>query len=112
MTIPGLHLTQIGSGDFLLEPARSLNIGEKNTLIVEVVSRLQQARATRMYYDLSAVPLIDPFYYAWLDELARALLTINVGMVCVNIQPAAAFALAGFLTRMPVFETALDIHGR
>lgn len=112
MTIAGLHLTRIGSVDFLVEPARSLNIRDKGTLIVEVVSRLQQARATRMYYDLSAVPLIDPLYYSWLDELARALLTVNVGMVCVNMQPATAFALAGFLRQMPVFATALDIHGR
>jgi len=76
------------------------------------VSRLLQARATRLYYDLSDLGLIDPLYYAWLDALARAVLTVNVKMVCVNMQPAAAFALAGFIKQMPVFETALDIHGR
>jgi rsbT antagonist protein RsbS len=112
VTIQGLHLTQIGSGDFLLEPARSLNIQDQGELIVGVVARLMQARATRLYYDLSSVQLIDPLYYSWLDALARAALTANVRMVCVNMQPAAAFALAGFLGQMPVFSTALDIHGR
>ena len=112
MNVSGLHLTQIGCSDFLLEPARSLNIRDKDKLIVGVVSRLLQARATRLYYDLSDLGLIDPLYYAWLDGLARAVLTVNVKMVCVNMQPAAAFALAGFIKQMPVFETALDIHGR
>lgn len=112
MTVSGLHLTQIGRSDFLLEPARSLNIGDKDMLIEGVVSRLLQAKATRLYYDLSALGLIDPLYYAWLDALARALLTVNVKMVCVNMQPTAAFALAGFIKQMPVFETALDIDGR
>ncbi len=112
MTVPGLHLTQIGRSDFLLEPARSLNIRDKDCLIEGVVSRLSQAKAVRLYYDLSNLGLIDPLYYAWLDALARALLTVNVKTVCVNMQPTAAFALAGFIDRMPVFETALDIHGR
>lgn len=108
--VPGLHLTRIGNGDFLLEPAPSLNIGDKGELIVGIVTHLMQAKVSCLYYDLSDVPLIDPHYYYWLDELARAARTTNVKMVCINMQPAAAFALAGFLRKTPVFSTALGIH--
>jgi len=111
MGIPGLHLTQIGSGDFLLEPTRSLNIRVTDTLIESIAARLQQGRATRLYYDLAEQALIDPVYYAWLDALARAVLAINVRMVCIHMQPTAAFALAQFMRETPSFETALDISG-
>ena len=37
MAIPGLHLTQIGSDDFLLEPSRALNIGIGDELVVEIL---------------------------------------------------------------------------
>lgn len=111
MSIPGLHLTQIGSGDFLLEPSRSLNICDRDKLIERVATRLQQARASRLYYDLSEQAIIDPVYYAWLNALARTTGAINVRMVCVHMQPTAAFALAQFTHEIPAFETALDISG-
>lgn len=111
MGIPGLHLTQIGSGDFLLEPSRSLNIRDQHPLIEHIAGRLQHARASRLYYDLSEQALIDPVYYAWLDALARTVQAINVKMVCIHMQPTAAFALAQFMRGAPAFETALDISG-
>ena len=109
MPIPGIHLTQIGSGDFLLEPANSLNIGEPETLIENIAGQLLRARASHLYYDLSERALIDPVYYNWLSTLARALLAINVKMVCIHMQPTAAFALAQFMQEPPLFATALDI---
>ena len=109
MTIPGLHLTQIGGGDFLLEPTKSLNVRDLSRLVESITARLMQARASRLYYDLSGLALIDPLYYGWLDTLARAAKTINVKMICINMQPTAAFALSKFITKMPVFETALNI---
>lgn len=111
MLIQGLHLTQINSGDFLLEPSRSLNIQDADMLIDNIAARLQQAHASRLYYDLSALALIDPVYYGWLDTLARTLQALNVSMVCIHMQPTAAFGLAQFLHETPVFETALDISG-
>ena len=48
MSIPGLHLTQIGSDDFLLEPSRGLNIHDQGNLIRSMVERLQHAKATRL----------------------------------------------------------------
>ena len=109
MSIPGLHLTKIGGGDFLLEPSRSLNIPDQDELITSITARLMQARASRLYYDLSSLTLIDPLYYAWLDKLARSAQAINVRMICINMQPTAAFALSKFIREMPTFETALSI---
>ena len=111
MVIPGLHLTQIGSDDFLLEPSRGLNIREQGNLIRSLVARLQHAKATRMYYDLAEQAIIDPVYYAWLNKLARALLTINIKMICIHMQPTAAFALVQFTNERPIFGTAIDISG-
>ena len=109
MAIQGLHLTQIGGGDFLLEPSRSLNIRDQAGLIESITARLMQAHASRLYYDLSGLALIDPLYYAWLDTLARSAQTVNVRMICINMQPTAAFALSKFMNKRPAFETALGI---
>jgi rsbT antagonist protein RsbS len=111
MSISGLHLTRIGHGDFLLDPLKSLNIRDQDRLIVEVTAYLLQMRAVRLYYDLSDLALIDPLYYSWLESLARATRTINVSMICVGMQPTAAFSLAQFLQKMPTFQTALEIDG-
>lgn len=110
MSIPGLHLTQIGSGDFLLDPSRSLNVCDKDGLIEKVAAHLMQVRAVRLYYDLSDLGLIDPLYYSWLDGLARAMRIINVEMICIRMQPTAAFALARFIEGQPAFRTALEIQ--
>ena len=112
MTIPGLHLTQIGSDDFLLEPSRGLNIHDQGALIRSLVARLLHAKATRLYYDLAEQVIIDPVYYAWLNKLARALLTINIKMICIHMQPTAAYALVQFTRETPTFGSALDISGR
>lgn len=112
MSIPGLHLTQIGSEDFLLEPSRGLDVGDADKLIESIIGRLLGARASRLYYDLSTQAIIDPVYYGWLNKLARTAQAINVKMVCVYMQPTAAFTLAQFARDVPAFETALDITGR
>ena len=111
MKISGLHLTHIGNDDFLLEPSRGLNIHDQKNLIEALVARLQQVKVTHMYYDLAEQIIIDPLYYAWLNKLARALLTINIKMICIHMQPTAAFALAQFTQESPIFGTALDISG-
>ena len=109
MALPGIHLTRIGESDFLLEPLRSLNIGDSAALTEGVVERLLQAGATRLYYDLSTQALIDPVYYRWLNQLARTVAAVNVKMVCVHMQPTAAYGLVQFEREAPVFETALEI---
>lgn len=111
MSISGLHLTQIGHGDFLLDPLKSLNIRDRDRLIEEVTAYLLQVRAVHLFYDLSDLALIDPLYYSWLESLARAARTVNVKMICVRMQPTAAFALSRFLQEIPTFQTALEIDG-
>jgi rsbT antagonist protein RsbS len=109
MAIAGVHLTRIGKGDFLFEPLSSMNIQDQDRLILELVAHLQQGQGRRLYYDLNTLPVIDPVYYGWLDSLARTCQTLNVKMICINMQPTAAFTLSQFLAGRPVFETALGI---
>lgn len=112
MNIAGVHLTLIGIADMLMEPGRSLDISARDDLLVDIIGRLQEAKAERLYYDLAEVQVIDPAYYHWLDALARACRSINVRMICIHMQPTAAFALAHQLNDMPLFETAHDVMGR
>ena len=109
MTIPGVHLTRIGKGNFLLEPLRSMNIQDQGTLMRDIVAQVQQEQGLRLYYDLNGVPVIDPVYYGWLDKLARTCQALNIKMICINMQPTAAFTLSKFLAVKPVFETALSV---
>ena len=109
MSLAGLHLTAIGQGRFLLEPGSGLDIGQKDALIVGILSRLQEGDASELYYHLGSVPLIDHAYYDWLDALARSCVTINVRMICVHMQPTAAFALSHMLKGPPSFASALTL---
>lgn len=105
------HLTQIGRRDFLLEPGRGLDVGHPGPLIEAVLTRLQTAKPARLYYDLAELPLIDPVYYNWLNALARACQTMNVALICIHMQPTAAFGLTSFITQAPAFTTARDVAG-
>jgi rsbT antagonist protein RsbS len=107
----GYHLTLIGGGDFLLDPTRALDVSQGDRLIEEIAARLAQANPSRLYYDLAELPLIDLGYYRWLNQLARACDCLNVRLVCIHMQPTAAFALAHRLKEPPRFETALDVAG-
>lgn len=109
MAISGVHLTRIGKGNFLLEPRRSMNIQEQNMLMREIVAAVQQEQGERLYYDLDSLPIIDQVYYDWLDKLARTCGALNIKMICINMQPTAAFTLSKFLTTKPIFETALAV---
>ena len=109
MAISGIHLTCIGRGNFLLEPLRSLNIQDAEQLMQDIIERLQQGQGERLYYDLHALPVIDHVYYDWLDKLARICLTVNIKMICINMQPTAAFTLSGILESKPLFSTALSV---
>ena len=109
MAIPGVHLTRIGKGNFLLEPLRSMNIRDQGTLMQDIVAQVQRDKGVRLYFDLNDKQVIDQVYYDWLDKLARTCLAVNIKMICINMQPTAAFTLSKFLSSKPVFEIALDI---
>lgn len=110
MSTSGLHLTFIGHGALLLEPSLSLDIGHYDSALVEIIRRLQGVSATRLYYDLAELEIIEPLYYNWMNALGRACHAINVRMICVHMQPTAAYALSHFMEQMPTFETALDVE--
>lgn len=108
----GFHLTPIGTGVFLFEPARSLNIRDSDSLMDAIIGRLHAVSAQRLYYDLASVPLIDRVYYNWLNTLARACQAVNVKMICIHIQPTAAYSLTQVMDGAPAFATALDVNVR
>jgi len=110
MQISGVHLTPFGEGDYLLEPTQGLDIAASDNLIEAILSRVQVGKGRRLYYDLSALALIDPIYYQWLRTLARACQAVNIQMVCIHMQPTAAFGLSQFLQETPPFVCALDVE--
>ncbi len=110
MNIGGVHLTRIGSGDMLLEPTRALDISDADPLLDDILACLQRERSRRLYYDLAELAVIDAAYLAWLESLARACRAINVRIICIHMQPTAAFGLASLLCEPPSFETALDMQ--
>lgn len=110
MHISGLHLTPIGEGDFLLEPTQGLDIFHSDDLIEKILAQVHLSKGQRLYYDLSSLALIDPVYYQWMRTLARACQTVNIQMVCIHMQPTAAFGLSQFLHETPPFICALDVE--
>jgi len=110
MHIAGAHLTPIGSGDFLLEPTRGLDTTRSDYLIEEILAQLQEGKGQRLYYDLSELALIDPVYYQWLRTLAHTCQAVNIKMLCIHMQPTAAYGLSQFLQETPPFVCALDVE--
>lgn len=110
MHIAGAHLTPIGAGDFLLEPTRGLDISNSDNLIPEILACVQSSKGLRLYYDVSELAIIDHVYYQWMRRLARACQTVNIKMVCIHMQPTAAFGLSQFLQETPPFVCALDVE--
>jgi anti-anti-sigma regulatory factor len=108
--IEGMHLTPIGDGNVLLEPGEGLDPSQPEALLAPVLEFLQRNAARRLVYDLKNVRLIDSVYYAWLVKLSAACRIADVGMVTVNMQPAAAYALSLTLDSSPPFTCVLDIH--
>jgi rsbT antagonist protein RsbS len=106
----GIHLTPIGDGNVLLEPGEGLDPGNPGALAAPVLEFLLSNQAKRLVYDLKSVRLIDTVYYAWLVSLNATCRIANVEMVTVNMQPAAAYALALALDKPAPFTCALDIH--
>lgn len=110
MNVHGIHLTRLNDRAWLAEPSRAFDLSQSALVMEALLDELSRHRAHRLFYDLAELPVIDEAYYAWLDALARACQAMNVRMTCVHMQPAAAFALAGFVDRPPAFETALEME--
>lgn len=105
----GLHLTPIGGSRLLLEPGLSLDISQREILLDYILAELQRNGGEYLYYDLGGLPVIDAAYYDWLTALAGACRLIGARLVCVHMQPTAAYALAHLLKDVPPFDTALSV---
>lgn len=105
----GFHLTRIGPGDFLLEPMASLDISARDAMTAEILRQLQPYGASRLFYDLAGMPLIDAAYYDWLNNLALTCRMANITLICVHMEASAAFALSHHLREPPAFQTRLYI---
>lgn len=105
----GFHLTPLGNGWVLLEPQHGINPADPGPSIESILKDLGEQRLTRLYYDLSGVVIIDPVYYAFLNRFSSACQAVGIAMICINMQPHTAFALAGHMEESPRFATARGI---
>ena len=109
MQTQGMHLTSLGGGAVLLEPAESLDPSQADELVGPLAETLQQMRARQLLYDLKSLAIIDGLYYAWLRRVSAICRISGVELVVVNIRPAAAYALAVMMEEAPPFRCALDV---
>ncbi|MFA7097440.1 MAG: hypothetical protein WC383_13300 [Gammaproteobacteria bacterium] len=108
--VNGMHLTDIGGGDMLLEPGEGLDPTDPDAYLAPLLHCLQERRAQRLFYDLKELPLIDEPYYDWLLTLHANCRLIGVELIAVNMQAPAAFALALQLKALPPFVCAQDVE--
>lgn len=109
MSVPGMHLTPLGTGQVLLEPGEGLDPSEPEGYLEPLLSFMQEHRSRRLIYDLKDVAVVDGLYYRWLVRLNSLCQVANMDMVVVNMHPAAAFALAQEMDGSPPFRCALDV---
>ena len=107
--VKGIHLTPIGGGKVLLEPSEGLDPGRPDDYLEGLAEALGELSGRRLIYDLKSVPLVDTLYYDWLRRLHALCSISGVEMVVVNMQPAAAYALAMAMGDDPPFRCALDV---
>ncbi len=103
------HLTLLGEGEALFEPL-ALDLAACERQLPDLLQQLRDRRVRLLWYDLSSIALIDAVHLDYLNRLASACRATAVRLVVVNMQPAAAFALAGmYPEKRPCFETALGV---
>lgn len=107
--VKGMHLTPIGGGKLLLEPGEALDPAHADDYLEGLAEALGELGAKLLIYDLKSVPLVDALYYDWLQRLHALSAISGVEMVVVNMQPAAAYALALAMGGDPPFRCALDV---
>lgn len=106
----GMHLTPIGDGYVLLEPAIGLDPSMPDDYLEQIMILLQTHAAKYLIYDLKTLPIIDETYYTWLEKLYNLCCIGGQIMFVVNMQPTAAFGLATYLKSDPPFFCALDVN--
>lgn len=109
-TSQGFHLARLGDGRVLLEPQHGINPAAEQSGLAEILVALREARANTLLYDLSGITVIDAVYYRFLNQLANGCHALGVRMVCINMRPTAACALASEMRDPPRFETAVGLE--
>jgi len=109
-TSQGFHLARFGDGRVLVEPQHGINPAADKSGLAEILAALREARAKTLFYDLSSITVIDAVYYRFLNQLANGCHALGVRMICINMQPTAACALAGEMREPPRFETAVGLE--
>ena len=107
--VKGMHLTPIGGGKVLLEPSEGLDPANPDDYLMGLAESLRAFNALQLLYDLKNVPLVDRVYYDWLRSLYSLCRISGVELVAINMQPAAAYALAMAINETPPFVCALDV---
>lgn len=107
--ISGMHLTPLGDGSVLLEPADGLDPSDPDAYLVPVLTYLAERHARRLIYDLDGVAVVDRLYYRWLCELASVCRVAGVELIAVNLRPEAAYAMALELDHAPPFRFVRDV---
>lgn len=105
-----LRVTPLGEAQVLLEPGEALDPSHPDEHLAELYARLRELGAHRLICDLGSLPVIDPVYYHWLDRLAALCRVAGMEMVAVNLQPAAAYALARQLSDAPAFACERSVE--
>ena len=105
----GMHLTPIGHGNVLLEPKEGLDPSNPDAYLPKLMAFLQKAKAQRLLYDLTSLPLVDSVYYEWLKDVHRLCQIAGVKLIAVSMRPTAAYALAIASKEPPPFACARDV---
>ncbi len=102
----GFQLTPLGRGGVLLEPQHGINPADPGAAIDAILREVGEHQPERLYYSLAEVAIVDPTYYAFLNQLATACHALGIDMVGVGIRPHTAYSLAAHMEEAPRFTTA------
>jgi rsbT antagonist protein RsbS len=105
-----MHLTPIGSGAILVEPADALDPAASEQYLVTLAAAIQRHGAHTLFYDLRHVPVIDEVYYGWLMAVHRVCSVLGAEFVPLHIRPAVAFALTHQLTGPVPFRCVAEVE--
>jgi len=106
----GFSLTKVGSNSILLEPYDNLNPLEPEVMIEVISKNLLVTKASKLYYDLNKVLIIDEIYYDWLCLLSKTCSLFQTKLTTINMKPSAAVSLSSFIKSRPPFQTAIEMQ--
>lgn len=106
----GFSITKIGSNSLLLEPYDNLNPLNPDQMIEFISKKILMANASKLYYDLNKVLIIDEIYYDWLCQLSKTCSLFQTKLITINMKPTAAVSLSSFIKSKPPFQTEIEMQ--